>query len=99
MKKLRVTFSNGECYDIPLDVIAKNRAEYYVKLDTLGGDDCLQEYEKEFKIGIEHSQFSVDWAFNNMDWSDLEKHAVLVENDNLINKEEEWINVDWEVIE
>ena len=30
-KKLVVEFSNGEVYEIPMDVIAKNRAEYYYK--------------------------------------------------------------------
>lgn len=89
-KKLVVEFSNGEVYEIPVDVIAKNRAEYYYKstnefssIEESLQNDTIPLFEDDYEI--------TDWASNNMNWSDVSEYAVKVKTKS-ISYDEEWCN-------
>ena len=98
-KFLRVTFSDGKVYDIPAEVIAKVRAEYYATSDATKGEDYKKVYDEELKIGLEDDYEIHDWAFNNMDWVDVKEQAVLVEQEcKPADYKKEWPNVKHEVI-
>jgi len=104
MKKLRVTFSNGETYDILAEDIARQRAEYYVDRDIACGDveekDRKKALQKEIDFALEDAYEIDDWASNNMNWKDVKDQAVLVDTPiPKINYEREWSNIDKEVIE
>jgi len=97
---LRVTFSNGTVYDIPTEFIAKARAEYYAESDAKKGENFIEVYNEELEIGLEDDYEITDWAFNNMDWIDVENVAIFVavEKEN-IDRKSEWCNVEHEIIE
>ena len=98
-KFLRVTFSDGKVYDIPAEVIAKARAEYYAKVDAARGENYIKVYNKELKAGLEDDSEITDWAFNNMDWVDVAEHVVQVDQRaGDIDYHNEWANVEHEVI-
>ena len=97
-KYLRVTFRNGERYDIPVSVIARDRASCYafefngdieqsLKEDTLPlFDEC--DYEIE------------DWAVNNMNWSEVVQYARRVDTLSMTAMEyqEGWMNGEKEIV-
>ena len=104
MKKLRVTFSNGEVYDIPAEYIARQRAGYYINNDIAQGDveekDRESAIQKEIEYALEDSYEIYDWAANNMNWEDVKDEATFVDAPVLeIDYEKEWTNVDKEIIE
>ena len=101
MKKfLRVTFSDGMVYDIPAELIAKARAEYYAKLDADRGEDYTKVYNEELKNALKDDYELSDWAFNNMDWVDVSAYAVMVAQENkFVDYKKEWVNVKNEIIE
>ena len=85
--KIRVTFSNGEVYDVPAQIVADDRDVHYVsdQEDTIGfiRDGSLDKYAL------------LDWVSNNMNWSDLASHAVKVEVPRQpFDYESDWGNAD-----
>ena len=72
---MRIKFKNGEKYDIPADIIATHRVTYYSNID--GYEKDSPEWKKEYEYSLEEYEL-VDWVKNNMYWSDLADHAVLI---------------------
>jgi len=82
-KYIQVTFSDGKKYNILATVIAHERAIYYANHDE--GEQKIEPtnewkevYRIEFDLTLEDDSELLDWASNNMDWSDVEGRAVLV---------------------
>lgn len=94
MRKLRVLFENGECYDIPVDVILDSRAEHYADVDGID----FEEYVKLEPHDSVDDYDIKDWASNNMDWSDVKVYAVKVHESNHFDYEYAFTNADKEVI-
>jgi hypothetical protein len=70
-KFLRID-DGGFVWEVPAEVIAKNRATYYAENDK----DTTYKDEFEFTLG---DNFELrDWFFNNMDWEDVAGEAKLV---------------------
>ncbi|MBG9944674.1 hypothetical protein ABE237_00735 [Brevibacillus formosus] len=92
-KKLRVTMPDGSKWDVPADLIAKNRAEYYSKRSS----DTIYEEEVEFALSDNYELF--DWAENNMNWKDVRQFAVEVKAPDEPDYQEGWVNGDKEVVE
>lgn len=94
-KQLRIVFSNGQIYEIPALLIASSRATYYAGVDC-GKDKTLKfedVFKKELKYSIEDDGELLDWASNNMNWSDVEAMAKLVgDQDRVVDYQDEWIN-------
>lgn len=72
-------------FAVPVSVIAKNKADYYVK--KIKNSNWKEEYD--FMMNNEYN--IVDWASNNMDWEDVAEHAVLIDVKKHDYKKE-WIN-------
>jgi hypothetical protein len=87
-KYMRVEFSNGELWDIPCWFIAADAAKYREEQ----GEDYEEEYERMMACEDELS----DWAFNNMNWSDVKPNALRAQNPQGIDYEDEWPNVEYE---
>lgn len=100
MKYLRVTFSNGEMFDVPAEFIARNRAEYYVEVAVRADEDidAKKLLQEEIDWALEDEYEIADWASNNMDWSDVREVARRVHQTDF-NYENEWCNIDHEIIE
>ena len=54
-----------EQWALPLEVIAKNRADYYAKKDK------ETTFDEEFKFVMEDDYEAIDWFRNNMDPEDV----------------------------
>ena len=81
-KYVRVTMPDGSKYDIPLSIIATDRANYYAKRE--GGEFNSKEWHKvfneEYNITMEDDYEGLDWLANNMNWKDVKSYAVKVED-------------------
>lgn len=88
MKVLRITMPDGSEWEVPASLIAKHRAGYYEK------DEDSKAYKNEFKHTMECDHELLDWAPNNMDWSDVAAHAkqVLPPNPPEVDFQEAWLN-------
>lgn len=75
MKVLRINMPDGSKWDVPVSVIAQNRAEYYAS--EFGGD-VQKSLDEDTMPLFDADHFEVeDWASNNMNWSDVERVATL----------------------
>lgn len=72
MKVIRIDDS-GYIWDVPLEVIAKHRADYYAKLDK------NTSFQEEFDYVMDDDYEGLDWFLNNMDFEDVEKDAIFVQ--------------------
>ncbi len=95
VKFLRVTMPDKSKWDIPAEVIANNRTEYYAKVDGFG--PMSGHWEEEFEQSMKPYELK-DWAANNMDWKDVVAHAIPVEDDYTVDYQEGWINGHKELI-
>jgi hypothetical protein len=93
MKKLKITFSDGRTYEIPADLIARHRANYYKEVDANPTD-----WERDFDYAMRNPEELLDWAANNMNWSMIKNYAkeILVEPPKP-NYDSEWTNAPKEV--
>lgn len=96
-KWIRVEMPDGSKWDVPVMAVAMNRARYYADKD-FNGDverslsmDTLPYFEDESEI--------LDWARNNMNWSDVVGVAVKVDEPTKVDFEEGWVNGDAEIVE
>lgn len=88
--QILVTFSNGERWHVPAQLVADDRDENYKdeKEDTLGyiAEGSLKAYEL------------TDWMSNNMNWSDLREYATkLPQKPTVFDYEADWCNADKEM--
>ncbi len=99
-KYLRTTMLDGSKWDIPIDLIADARARYYAKRGIEKGDKRpYQEiFKKEFVYAMNDSSVIIDWAENNMNWSDVKFYARLVDKTPKQKWEEGWCNGNKEII-
>jgi len=99
-KYLRVTMEDGSKWDVPAKPIAEVRARCYAKHDT--GKESGPEFDKVFnelvEDALEDTYEIIDWASNNMNWSDVKDVAVKVSTME-VDFQEGWVNGDKEVIE
>ena len=107
MKHIRVTFSNGETYEIPALKIANNRGKYYADKD-FGEQDRGEApdpkwtniYQKERNVALESDEELVDWSENNTNWEDIEQFAIMIPTDNPdLDKHAEWPQNDKTIVE
>ncbi|OPZ24602.1 MAG: hypothetical protein BWZ03_00077 [bacterium ADurb.BinA186] len=67
MKYLVITTQDGDEYGLPLELVAKKRAEYYAAKDP----DTT--YDEEFKYVMEDSYEGIDWFRNNQNADDFKE--------------------------
>ena len=89
---MSVEFSDGSIFRIPIGIIALARADYFAKKE--GEDDPVKYstiYEEEYQYTLSSDAELLDWAANNMNWSDVEEYAIQVDQKD-IDFEKEWPN-------
>lgn len=91
-KRLIVDMPDGCTYGVPIEVIARNRAEYYAGKEF--NDDVTKSLTEDTLPLFEADEFSVrDWASNNMNWSDVNHTAVLIKkNASKDDFQDAWVN-------
>ena len=87
-------FSTGHTYQIPLVVVAEHRADYYAQKHgwNLENDMDRQEYHEEVIFIMSDGSEAIDWLENNMNWEDVEEHAILIKKDKRVNYADELCN-------
>lgn len=88
MKVLRITMPDGSEWEVPASLIAKHRAGYYEY------NEQSTAYKNEFQATMQNDYTLLDWAPNNMDWSDVSAHAkqVMPPNPPEVDFQEAWVN-------
>ncbi|ABO60568.1 hypothetical protein LA345_38760 (plasmid) [Burkholderia vietnamiensis] len=97
MKVLQLTALDGSKWNIPVEVIARNCADYYAPIDFGGDADAalsgiLAQFEKD-------PSEAAEWASNNMNWSDVKERAVCVSGPEPINMEDSWMEGEKRVVD
>lgn len=96
---LRVTMPDGSRWDVPVSVIARDRAAYYAKRE-FGGDVERSLAEDTWPLFAEDNYDILDWAANNMNWSDVKAHATRAPDrpQKPVDWEEGWCNGEKEIV-
>jgi len=73
-KYMTVKMPDGSLWGVPVEIIARNRAEHYAS--EFGGDVERSLVEDTVPL-FEGDDYTIqDWAVNNMNWSDFNGHQV-----------------------
>jgi hypothetical protein len=59
---------------VPAKYIAEARSDYYA-CEVDGHEKGSKEWQEEYEYSFDPSELH-DWYYNNMDFEDIEKHAV-----------------------
>jgi hypothetical protein len=96
-KELHVTMPDTSVWAVPVDIIARNRAEFYA--EEFGGD-VEKSLNEDTNPLFEEDHYAIrDWAGNNMNWSDVSEHAKQVSPPKEPDFEEGWINGDKSILD
>jgi len=99
-KYLRVTMPDGTKWDVPVMVIAENRAKYYAKADDEFGGSFKRSLNEDTLPLFKEDDYEIkDWAAGNMDWDDVSHAAVKVTGTPEPDYQEGWVNGEKEVIQ
>lgn len=96
-KQFIVTMPDNSRWGVPIEIIARDRAKHYA--NEFDGDVERSLAEDTLPL-FENSDYEVEaWAANNMNWSDVEKHAVrLAQSEPEIDYQDGWVSGDKEVV-
>jgi len=89
--KLRVEMPDSSRWDIPVQIIADSRDEYYSseEEDTIGF----------IRAGGLDNYKITDWAANNMNWDEVREYATQVPgNVKAVDFQEGWVNGEKEIV-
>jgi len=92
MKVIELKFEDGEIWQIPLEFVAKHRAEYY---KTKKEDDF--DYRGELYFAMIDDYEGHDWLQNNMDFEDFKEVVKIIPNTDPQTKD--WVNAEVEIKE
>lgn len=96
-KRLRIEMPDGSHWAVPVMLIAFNRAAAY---ESEFGGDSVRSLEEDTKPLFEGSEYEIiDWAANNMDWSDVADAAKQIATPAPeVDYQEGWVNGDKAII-
>jgi hypothetical protein len=98
-KYLRVEMPDGSLWDVPVMVIAWDRAMYYAENDADTDSDVERSLHEDTLPLFRDEEYEIhDWAANNMDWNDVKEHAVKARKPGKPNYQEGWVNGEWSVV-
>lgn len=89
-KYLTVKQSDGSVWGVPVEMIARNRAEFYAS--EFDGDILQSQKEDTVPLFAVNPYQIHDWAANQMDWSDFDGHQVQLSLPQPVDFEEGWVN-------
>lgn len=91
---LQVEQTNGSTWEVPAKLVAENRANYFS--DIIEGDGIKKEmdcFAETFNETIKDNELLIDWAEQNMDWSEVSDFARLRDDPNRdTDFDEGWLN-------
>lgn len=95
-KHMLIDMPDGLTYGIPIEFIARHRAQYYAR--DFGGNEIKSLLEDTVPL-FESDNFEIrDWASNNMNWSDVERHAITLKKKVSDGDfQESWVNGEYRI--
>lgn len=102
-KYIRMTRTDGVVFDIPVNIIAYHRAQYYAH--EFDGYVSRSLAKDTVPLFLDDDYNILDWAENNMDWEDVKEFArripkaFISQMDIAIDKQKEWIESTKEIVE
>lgn len=88
----QITQPTGHVYEIPVAVVAENRAKTMLGLHPDEFTTIESAMEDTTALFNEDAREIKDWASNNMNWPDLERHAKLIR---FTPPENQWFEGEW----
>lgn len=90
-KYMLVDMPDNLTYGIPVELIARNRAEHYK--DDFGDDLIVSLLEDTIPLFESHDREIHDWAANNMNWKDVKNHTITLKRKTSDSEfQEQWVN-------
>ena len=88
-----ITITPTETYEIPVLAIALNRAAYFAGKGKFNGDVVRSLKEDTEPLFNSDKSEIIDWAQNNMDWSNVENYTIKKTNKiDETDYQDAWIN-------
>lgn len=78
MKYIYLTFEDQSVWRLPLEIVARNKAEYYHERDSQTTAGNI--YEDEYNFVMTDDFEGIDWMQNAMEWDEISDHLELVES-------------------
>lgn len=98
MKVIRINTPKGQ-YDISLQFIAENRADYYA-CEVDGHEKEGPEWKQEVDWVMEDDYEGIDWLINNMNWEDVNDFATKVNDKVNVTDDDFWTSSeDFEILD
>lgn len=97
-KNLVVSMPDGFDYAVPVEVIARHRAEYYAHKDY-NGDITKSLVEDTLPLfQADHDEIR-EWASNSMNWNDVkDKAKQLMKRVEKFDYQNAWVNGEWKIL-
>lgn len=92
---LKVTMPDGSVWAVPVSVIAQNRAQYY---STKRKEPLAASLAETNEVFADTHEEIIDWASNNMNWSDVEADAKQISPSTPPDMQDGWTNGEKEVV-
>jgi len=86
-EKIIIDTPKGQ-YELPIDVVATDRTEYYAGKE--GFEEGDEEWENEMDLVRYGSFEAIDWLLNNMDWEDVEEKATKINDTVKVTEDDFW---------
>lgn len=94
-KIIELTFDDGEKWQMPLEFVAKHRANYYKGRAAEKCEDDFN-YEEEVEYVMNDDYEGKDWLQNNMDYEDFKDVVVKLPAQ---PQDKDWVNAEIEIKE
>lgn len=89
-KLLTVEMPDGSKWGVPVEMVARSRATYYAR--EFDNDVERSLSEDTIPLFEEDTSEIIDWALNNMNWSDFDGHQVKISDAPKPNFQAAWEN-------
>ncbi|QHW35796.1 hypothetical protein GZH47_33425 (plasmid) [Paenibacillus rhizovicinus] len=91
-KYMQVRMPDGSLWQFPIEVVATHKGE---------NDDCEVDYVPDaVELAMKESDdVLINWAINEMHWSDLAPHAEQIEPPTTTDYERAWMNSEPKIVD
>lgn len=98
MKVIKCNTPNGQ-FQIPLKLVAENRADYYA-VEVDGNEKGSQEWQEEVNWVMKDDFEGIDWLLNNTNWEDWQDSATKLNGKVKVTDDDFWCSSDdFEIVE
>jgi enolase len=98
MKVIKCNTPNGQ-FQIPLKLVAENRADYYA-VEVDGNEKKSQEWQEEVDWVMKDDFEGIDWLINNSNWEDWQDSATKLNDKVKVTDDDFWCSSDdFEIVE